>query len=216
MDVVALVQQCAPVIEPGLATRLLKRESGYNPFAIGLDGKERLLPQPRTYEEAVRTAETLIKQGKTFSVGISQVHISNVRSYRLTWRQAFDPCTNLAYGQKILQLFHAKALKAGFTGDDAVFAALRGYNSGDIYASVSNDYAAAILGRPPSFAVQRVVVTPIPKAGAYKAAAPAAPSVSTDTADFFSSYLATRAESAVGDASSDVRSDGQTKDFFED
>jgi type IV secretion system protein VirB1 len=146
MDLSALLRECAPVIEPALAARLVKRESSFNPYAIGLDGRAVLKPQPQSLQEAVEVAEKLIKQGQGFSVGMSQLHISNVRRFRITWRQAFDPCTNLKFGQSLLQHYHTQAVRAGFSGDAAVFVALRGYNSGDIHNPVSNGYAEAILG----------------------------------------------------------------------
>lgn len=148
MDYLALAQNCAPDIDAALVVRLIERESGFNPFAIGLDGRAALRPQPRNFDEAVQAAERLIREGKTFSVGSAQLHITNVRRLRLTWRQVFHPCTNLRYGQTIFLHFHRQAIAAGLRGDDAVFAALRGYNSGRIHGSVSNGYATAILARP--------------------------------------------------------------------
>lgn len=148
MDFLALAEQCAPAIDPQLMVRLVRRESAQNRFAIGLDGRASLRPQPRTFEDAVATAERLIRQGTKFSAGVAQIHIDNIRRFDLTWRQVFDPCTNLSYGQAIFLDFHRRAQASGLRGDDAVFATLRGYNSGNIHASVSNGYAAAILGRP--------------------------------------------------------------------
>ena len=146
MDFLAIVQQCAPSIEPNLALRLIKQESNFNPYAIGLDGKAVLTPQPKTYEEAVSVAERLIKEGKGFSVGVSQVHISNIKQLGLTWKQAFDPCINVSHGENILQNFYGAALRAGYVGNEAVFMSLRGYNSGSIFNPVSNQYAANITG----------------------------------------------------------------------
>lgn len=148
MDYLALAQHCAPDIDSALVVRLVRRESAFNAFAIGLDGRDSLKPQPQTFDDAVSTAERLIQQGIKFSAGPAQIHIDNIRRFGLTWRQVFHPCTNLAYAQTIFLKFHDKAVAAGLQGDDAVFAALRGYNSGNINASVSNNYAAAILARP--------------------------------------------------------------------
>lgn len=144
IDVDALLRACAPGIEQGLATRLIRQESGFNPYAIGLDGKAVLKEQPQSLEDAVRVARSLVRQGKKFSIGLAQVHINNVRRLKLTWSQAFDPCLNVGYGQTILKAFYAKAEASGLRGDEAVLAALRGYNSGNIYASVSQDYAITI------------------------------------------------------------------------
>lgn len=148
MDYVALAQHCAPGIDSALVVRLVRRESSFNAFAIGLDGRDSLKPQPQNFDDAMQTAERLIQQGFKFSAGPAQIHIDNIRRFGLTWRQVFHPCTNLTYAQKIFLFYHGKAVSTGLRGDDAVFAALRGYNSGNINATVSNNYAAAILSRP--------------------------------------------------------------------
>lgn len=198
MDAITLVQQCAPVIEPTLAIRLLRRESGFNPYAIGLDGKAVLKPQPRTFVEAVKIADDLLRAGKKFSVGISQVHISNVKNFGLTWAQAFDPCTNLRHGQTILQHFHNVALKAGFSGEGAVFAALRGYNSGSVHASISNNYANAIMGGGLPASIPNVRINIDSSMDERKMPAHA------DAADIFST------------PNERVRADGQAKEIFEE
>ena len=147
VDLLLVIQQCAPAIDPRLAASLVRQESAFNPYAIGLDGKAVLKEQPRSLPEAVKKAEELQRNNQGFSVGLAQLHVSNVRRFGLTWTQAFEACTNLQYGQIVLQGFHDTALKAGFKGGDAVHAALRGYNSGDISKTVSNGYANAILQR---------------------------------------------------------------------
>lgn len=150
MDYLALAQHCAPKLDSALVVRLVRRESSFNPFAIGLDGRQSLTPQPQSFDEAVEVAERLIQQGISFSAGVGQLHITNIRRFGLTWRQVFHACTNLSYAQTIFLYYHGQALTAGLQGDDAVFAALRGYNSGNINAAISNNYAAAILARPTS------------------------------------------------------------------
>lgn len=144
---VPAIEQCAVGVDSRLFTSLVRQESNFNPYAIGLDGKAVLKAQPRSYEEAAKTADNLVREGKGFSVGLGQIHVSNVARYGLTWQQAFDPCTNLRVASAILRDFHTQAVKAGYTPDNAVFAALRGYNSGSVHNPVSNGYARDILGR---------------------------------------------------------------------
>jgi type IV secretion system protein VirB1 len=198
MDLVVLAQQCAPAIEQSLVTRLMRRESAFNPYAIGLDGKESLKPQPSSFDEAVEVAERLIKDGQKFSVGIAQIHISNVRSLGLTWRQAFHACTNLNYGQQIFLDYHRRAVAAGFAGDAAIFAALRGYNSGNIHAAISDRYAAAILG------------TTVPEIKS------TVPTLKTRPVSRSSRTVAAEDEYPVWKETATTRSDGQSKDFFEE
>lgn len=163
MDYVAVAQHCAPRIDTALVVRLVRRESGFNAFAIGLDGRAVLKPQPTSFDAAVQAAERLIQQGVKFSAGPAQLHIDNIRRLGLTWRQVFHPCTNISIGEGIFLDFHRKALAAGYRGDEAVYAALRGYNSGNINAAISNNYASAILARPrPSMASSAPRLQPAP------------------------------------------------------
>lgn len=140
------IPQCAPQVSPVLMQALVKQESAFNPYAIGADsGGQVVLPQPKTLQEAVKKAEELQAAGKRFSVGIAQIHISNVQAAGLTWEQVFDPCKNLSLGQSILFNFYRTAVKEGYAGIDAVWAALRGYNSGSVHKTVSDKYAQDIF-----------------------------------------------------------------------
>ena len=158
--VVAAIDTCMPGVDRRLSASLVRQESNFNPYAIGLDGKNVLYLQPRSYQEAVQTAVNLMREGKGFSVGLSQIHISNVVRYRLTWQQAFDPCTNLMAGGSILKGFYSRAVSNGYRGQDAVFAALRGFNSGDIGNPVSNGYAKEILRRVANMPVSAPLAVP--------------------------------------------------------
>lgn len=141
------IDQCAVGVDTRLFTSLVRQESNFNPYAIGLDGKAVLKPQPRNAEEAIKTAVNLVREGKRFSVGLAQVHVSNVMRFGMTWEQAFDPCTNLRVASSILRSFYSQAVKAGYRDQGATFAALRGFNSGSVHNPISNGYARDILGR---------------------------------------------------------------------
>ncbi|ACD21629.1 transglycosylase SLT domain-containing protein [Paraburkholderia phytofirmans] len=154
-----------PGVDRRLSASLVRQESNFNPYAIGLDGKEVLYLQPRSYQEAVQTAVNLMREGKGFSVGLSQIHISNVRRYGMTWQQAFDPCSNLMAGGSILKGFYSQAVNKGYRGQDAVFAALRGFNSGDVGNSISNGYASSILRRVSNMPVSGPVPIPVVPVG---------------------------------------------------
>lgn len=52
---------------------VVRVESSYNPYAIGVVGG-RLVRQPRTLDEAVSTARMLEQRGLNFSVGLAQVN----------------------------------------------------------------------------------------------------------------------------------------------
>lgn len=145
LPVADLMQQCAPQVSPVLMQALVRTESAWRPFAIGMDAKHGTVKQPDTLDEAIATAKSLAASGKKFSVGLAQIHISNVNHFGLSWEQAFNPCTNLALGQKLLWSFYNQAAASGYAGTSAVWAALRGYNSGGVHRTVSNDYANRIF-----------------------------------------------------------------------
>lgn len=200
----SLVLQCAPLLDPQLATSLVQQESGFNPYAIGMDGTDVLKPQPTSLDEAVRVATKLIARGENFSIGLSQVHIKNVRSYGLTLEQAFEPCTNLKHGQDILVDFHRAALRAGLTGGDALFAALRGYNSGKINSNISNRYATEILSRlGPGYGRGPAPVLAHATSSTRAGAAPSPSATSIGDGDLFSQ--ASAGETTRPNASSEAR-----------
>lgn len=140
-----LVVECAPSVNAQLMASLVKRESNYSQYAIGMDAGYGYVKQPSTLDEAKKTVKKLLSENKKFSIGLAQIHISNVERYQLTLEQAFTPCINLHTGELIYNDFYNKAIKHGYKDEDAVFAALRGYNSGNINKEVSNEYATAIM-----------------------------------------------------------------------
>lgn len=145
IDIPQHLAQCAPQVSPVLMHALVRTESSWNPLAIGPDVGQPAIAQPGTLDEAVRTVKQLQASGAKFSLGLAQIHVSNVTRRGLTLEQAFDPCRNLRMGQTILFENYNQAIKEGYTGVDAVWAALRGYNSGGVNKPVSDKYANKIF-----------------------------------------------------------------------
>ena len=110
-----------------------------------MDRSQGAVRQPSSLPEAIATAKELAAAGRKFSVGLAQIHVSNVALYGMTWEQAFDACQNLAVGQKILWNFYHRASASGYSGVAAIWAALRGYNSGGVDSAISDDYANRIF-----------------------------------------------------------------------
>ncbi len=164
----AVLEQCAPEVSPVLMRALVRAESAWQPFAIGMDKAQGVVRQPVSLREAVAIAKGLIAAGRKFSVGLAQIHVSNVTLYGMSWEQAFDACQNLAVGQKILWNFYHRASASGYAGVAAIWAALRGYNSGSVDRSVSDDYAHRIFAYMSSApqAVQLGIGIPFTKAAA--------------------------------------------------
>ena len=144
-NVLDAVIQCAPQVSPVLMQALVRTESAGNPYAIGPDSGHAYVKQPKSLQEAVKTAQELKANGHKFSVGLAQIHMNNVEARGLTWEQAFEPCKNLQLGQAILFDFYRKAQREGYTGIDAIWATLRGYNSGGVHRTVSDKYAHKIF-----------------------------------------------------------------------
>ncbi|WP_409054105.1 transglycosylase SLT domain-containing protein [Variovorax sp. GrIS 2.14] len=170
----ALLDECAPQVSPVLMQALVRSESAWQPFAIGLDRSQGAVKQPASLLEAVAAAKELAAAGRKFSVGLAQIHVSNVTLYGMTWEQAFDACQNLAVGQKILWNFYHRASASGYSGVAAIWAALRGYNSGGVDRAISDDYANRIFAymssAPPQVQIGGGV--PVPKPANDKATLP--------------------------------------------
>jgi type IV secretion system protein VirB1 len=124
-----LVQQCAPSVHPATLQAIVRTESGFNPFAIGVVGG-RLVRQPRNRDEAVATVKALEAGGWNYSMGLGQVNRSNLARYGLTTDSVFDPCANLRTGAAILGDCYARAAAQVGGGQQALQAAFSCYYSG--------------------------------------------------------------------------------------
>lgn len=88
---------------------VVRVESSYNPYAIGVVGG-RLARQPRSLGEAVSTARMLEQAGYNFSLGLAQVNRHNLTAYGLdSHERAFDICPNLRAGARILSECYTRA-----------------------------------------------------------------------------------------------------------
>lgn len=157
----ALIARCAPTVHPETMASVISAESRGHQFAIADAGpvnlpwaKRKLLVRslyPSSLDMAVAQAEALISRGHTVSLGLAQVNDRNLRSFGLTVRDVFEPCTNLATGGKILTAFYEKAAKKFGDGQRALNAALSAYNSGDWVRGARDGYVSLVykqLGRP--------------------------------------------------------------------
>lgn len=89
-------------VPPTVMEHVVKVESSFNPYAIGVVGG-RLARQPRNLAEAVSTARMLEERGYNFSLGLAQVNRYNLARQGLhSYEKAFDVCPNLQAGSRIL------------------------------------------------------------------------------------------------------------------
>lgn len=95
-----LAKKCAPLVSLDTLNALVKTESGFNRFAIGVVGES--IPQPKNYEEALSAIEYLLKEKKDFSVGLGQINQSNFKRLDTNAEKLLEPCENLKATQVIL------------------------------------------------------------------------------------------------------------------
>lgn len=123
-----LAMQCAPDIAPDTLSRIVKTESGFNPWAIGVVGKP-LNRQPQNKDEALDAIKLLIKNNANFSVGLAQINRQyfDVKSVE----SIFSPCTNLKMSSNILKDCYSRALKNSETEQKALLKTFSCYYSGN-------------------------------------------------------------------------------------
>ena len=73
LDFAVLAHECAPWVAPSTLSALVKTESDFNPYAIGVNGPLKLVRQPKTKAEAVITAQQLVTQGYHIDLGLGQI-----------------------------------------------------------------------------------------------------------------------------------------------
>jgi len=186
IDFNTLAQQCAPGVHPATLQALVRTESGFNPFAIGIVGG-RLARQPKNRDEAVATVKALDAAGWNYSMGLSQVNRANLVHYGLAGQDAaaaFDPCANLRAGSAILADCYRRASAQMGAGQPALRAALSCYYSGNFERGLIADSGSQSA---PSSYVQRVVAnaTPVPTDSTAPARALAIPVVPAVTPEQF-------------------------------
>ncbi|KRA20936.1 hypothetical protein ASE43_03510 [Lysobacter sp. Root983] len=138
---------------------VVRVESSYNPYAIGVVGG-RLVRQPRSLPEALATVRMLEGKGYNFSLGLAQVNRYNLAKYGLdSYEKAFEACPNLQAGSKILAECYGrssgdwgKSFSCYYSGNFVT-----GYRHGyvqKVYASMgakttaSDGQAIAVISKP--------------------------------------------------------------------
>lgn len=136
-----LAAKCAPTVHASTMQALVRRESGFNPYAIGVvDG---VVSQPKTLEDAISTVKALHKAGKNFSMGLAQINKYNLPKFGLTYETVFEPCQNLQTGAQILEDCFNRAGSAD--AQVALQKALSCYYSGNFRTGFRQDFK----GQPP-------------------------------------------------------------------
>jgi type IV secretion system protein VirB1 len=132
---------------------VVRVESSYNPYAIGVVGGH-LVRQPNNLAEALATVRMLESKGYNFSLGLAQVNRYNLDKYGLeSYEKAFQACPNLRAGSRILAECHSrsggdwgKSFSCYYSGNFVT-----GYRHGyvqKIYASMHKNGGAAAVHWP--------------------------------------------------------------------
>lgn len=163
LDFMVLSQQCAPEIHPTTMAALVRVESDFNPFAIGVV-KGYLVRQPKTKDEAIATAKMLEKEGYNFSMGVGQVNRFNLKKYALTYETAFNTCDNLRAASLILLDCFDRAKQKITDQQSALQAAFSCYYSGNFSTGFKEDFKGqpSYVQKVLSSANAKLTIAPIP------------------------------------------------------
>jgi type IV secretion system protein VirB1 len=149
IDLPALIERCAPEVGPRTIAAIVRVESRGYPWALNVNGADRLARQPANRDEAARWAQWLVDRGYNVDLGLMQVNSTNLRSLGLSVRDALDPCTNLRAGSILLRRFYKGALATHGASDQALYAALSAYNTGNFTRGFANGYVGKVTGAAP-------------------------------------------------------------------
>lgn len=141
-----LAENCAPSVAPAIMEKLIRAESGFNRFAIGVNGADHQSYSPGSKEEAAQIARKLIAQGHSIDMGLGQINSANLEWLDLTVETVFDTCTNLAASEVVLRDGYDRARKQGSDPQIALHQALSAYNTGTFTRGFSNGYVERVMG----------------------------------------------------------------------
>jgi len=138
----ALIHRCAPDVRPSMMAAIVRVESGGNPYAID-DNTTGRRYTPGRKRRAISILSRLMRAGHQVDAGLAQIDTENFRRYSLTPESVFDACRNLGAGAAIFRSGYRIAVRAGLSGQPAVYHAFEVYNSGRLYGDAR--YADAVL-----------------------------------------------------------------------
>ena len=130
IDYNALLQQCTNGVHPQIMHGIIRQESSFNPYAIGVVGSP-LKQQPITKAQAVATVKDLQRAGKNYSMGLAQVNKQHMSRFGFTAESIFEPCANVKAGAWVLNQCHIAAKQRFGNTAHAIGAALSCYYSGN-------------------------------------------------------------------------------------
>lgn len=151
---------CQTAVPAEVMHHVVRVESSYNPYAIGVVGGH-LVRQPKSLPEALATVRMLESRGYNFSLGLAQVNRYNLAKYGLdSYEKAFEACPNLQAGARILTECYRRAGRDWGKSFSCYYSGnfVTGYRHGyvqKIYASMRGQQAQASLVPPIQMASKR-------------------------------------------------------------
>jgi type IV secretion system protein VirB1 len=137
-----LVIRCAPSVAPTTIQAIVRVESRGDPLALHINGDGIGAIRVTNLDAAVTLTQQAIAAGYTVDVGLMGLNTRTLQRFRISIRDAFDPCMNLHAGAAVLTSnYIAAAQRFGF-GEMALEAALSAYNTGDFWRGRRNGYLA--------------------------------------------------------------------------
>ena len=131
-----LAKRCAPEVSEDTLRALMRTESSFNPYAIGIVGGGSR--QPKAFHEAMAIIAQLELEGKNYSVGLAQINKKNFSKLGINAAGALDACTNLKAASKILSDCYQRAQNR--SGNNSLHDALSCYYSGNFQTGYRHGY----------------------------------------------------------------------------
>ncbi|MBS0412278.1 MAG: lytic transglycosylase domain-containing protein [Proteobacteria bacterium] len=147
--VMALALQCGSAAPPTTLAAIARAESGFDPFAIGVNGIHARRLHPSSAADAALVARQLIGAGESVDLGLAQINSRNLAWLGLSVDDAFDPCANLAASARVFAEAYGRAFRAGAAPSTAARTALSYYNTGSPVRGFTNGYVAKVLAAAP-------------------------------------------------------------------
>lgn len=142
--VLFLAAHCAPNVAPQTLLAVAQVESGFDPFAIGVNGPSPYRLRPRSAAEAIRWADALLEKGQSIDLGLAQINSRTLNTLGLKVRDAFLPCSNLNAAGLVLQRSYRPLTQDAVSQQLALRVALSRYNTGDSRRGFANGYVARV------------------------------------------------------------------------
>jgi type IV secretion system protein VirB1 len=157
---IALAAACAPNVHPQTLHSVVRHESGYNVFAIGINKAARVKSQPGTRHEAIAIAKRLMQQNVKFDAGLAQINVRNLAWLSMSLDDLFDPCKNLKASSLVLSACYKRASLQYGEGQHALRAALSCYNTGNFEGGFANGYVSNVVAEAQTY-VPAIALEPV-------------------------------------------------------